>query len=304
LLISVLTLSIVITGAQAPPPGPTPTSLSAAKIVKVKDNLYIITGSGADSFEAFSGGNTAVFVAERGVVLVDTKLPGWGQVILDRVKTVTTRPVVTIINTHAHSDHTGSNPFFGATVDSVVHENTRANMARMDDYKGDKAASLPKRTYKDKITIGAGKDAIDLYHFGPGHTNGDSFVVFRELRVMHVGDLFPWKALPYIDTENGGSVISHPKTLANAIANIKNVDTIINGHIPVSSWNDLREYADFSRDFVTWAEGVRKAGKTVDQGAAEYKVPTRYNGYKASANEDFGNAKTNLQAVYDELGKR
>ena len=37
----------------------------------------------------------------------------------------------------SHGDHTGSNEFFGASVESVVHENTKANMARMDAFKGD-----------------------------------------------------------------------------------------------------------------------------------------------------------------------
>jgi len=303
ILVSVLMASIVITGAQAPPAGPTPEALAATKIEKVKDNLYIITGSGADVPNAFSGGNTAVFITDAGVVLVDTKLPGWGQVILDRVKTVTSKPVVRVINTHTHGDHTGSNAFFGATIDSIVQENTKANMAKMDDFKGDKARFLPKRTYKDKITIGTGKDQIDLYYFGPGHTNGDSFVVFTALRTMHVGDIFAWKALPYVDTDNGGSVMAHPKTLASAVANIRNVDTIINGHIPVATWNDLREYADFSKEFVTWGESQRNAGKTVDQAAAEYKVPARYNGYKATVNEDFASAKSNLQILYNELKK-
>jgi len=303
ILISMLALSIVVIGAQAPPAGPTPEAIAATKIEKVKDNLYIITGSGADAPAAFSGGNTAVFITDAGVVLVDTKLPGWGQVILDRVKTVTSKPVVTVINTHTHGDHTGSNAFFGATIDSIVQENTKANMAKMDDFKGDKARFLPRRTYKDKITIGTGKDEIDLYYFGPGHTNGDSFVVFPALRTMHVGDLFAWKALPYVDAENGGSVVAHPKTLASAIAGIRNVDTIINGHIPIATWNDLREYADFSRDFVAWGESQMKAGKTVNQAAAEYKVPARYNGYKETLNENFGSAKSNLQLLYDELKK-
>src|SRR5262245_50941582 len=241
LLVSGLLFSIVVTGLQGPPAGPTPEAIAAAKIVKVKDNLYIITGSGADAQNVFSGGNTAVFITDAGVVLVDTKLPGYGQMILDRVKTVTTKPVVTIINTHTHGDHTGNNGFFGAAVDSIVQENTKANMANMGDFKGDKARFLPKRTYKDKVTLGTGKDEIDLYYFGAGHTNGDSFVVFPALRTMHVGDLFAWKALPYIDTDNGGSAVAHPQTLAKAIATVKNVDTIINGHISVSTWNDLKE---------------------------------------------------------------
>ena len=49
---------------------------------------------------------------------------------------------------------------------------------------------------------------------------------------MHVGDMFAWKALPYVDPANGGSVVEQPKTLAKVIAGVKNVDTIINGHIP------------------------------------------------------------------------
>ena len=78
-------------------------------------------------------------ITDGGVVVVDTKLANWGPAILERIKSVTSKPIVTVINTHSHGDHTGSNEFFGASVESVVHENTKANMARMDAFKGDKA---------------------------------------------------------------------------------------------------------------------------------------------------------------------
>jgi len=296
-------LSLALTAFQAPPPGPTPASLAVTKIEKVKDNLYVITGSSAEDQSKFAGGNTAVFITDNGVVVVDTKLPGWGQVVLDRIKTVTNKPVTTIINTHTHGDHTGSNEFFGTAVDSVVQENTKANMARMDAFKGEKAKFLPKRTYKDRTTLGSGKDEIDLYYFGSGHTNGDTFVVFPALRVMHAGDMFAWKALPFIDVSNGGSAVEHPKTLARALATIKNVDTVITGHTPVLAWKDLQEYADFSRDFVVWAEGQMKSGQTVDQASAAYKVPSKYQGYTIGVGT-LGGAKGNVQAVYDELNKK
>jgi glyoxylase-like metal-dependent hydrolase (beta-lactamase superfamily II) len=295
-------LSVAASAFQAPPQGPTAAALAATKIEKVKDNLYIITGSGAEDQNAFSGGNTAVFITAGGVVIVDTKLPGWGQTIIDRIKTVTDKPITTIINTHTHGDHTGSNTFFGANVESIVHENTKANMAKMDDFKGDKARFLPKKTYTDQLTVGTGRDQIDLYYLGPGHTNGDTFVVFPALRTMHVGDMFAWKALPFIDVSNGGSAVAHPQTLAKAMSTIKNVDTVITGHTPLMKWNDLQEYADFSRDFVAWAQAEMKAGKTVDQAAAEYKVPAKYKGYTAGVGS-FGGAKGNTQAVYDELKK-
>jgi glyoxylase-like metal-dependent hydrolase (beta-lactamase superfamily II) len=297
------TLSIVVSARQAMPQGPTPASLKATTIEKVKDNLYVITGSSIANIDAFGGGNTAVFVTDRGVVLVDTKLPGWGQPLLDRIKTVTDKPVTTIINTHTHDDHTGSNEFFGASVETIVHENTRTNMTRMDAFKGTKAQFVPKRTYKDKLTLGSGRDQVDLHYFGVGHTNGDTFVVFPALRVMHTGDMFAWKALPYIDTSNGGSVIAHAETLGKVVSTIKDVDTVITGHTPVLTWNELREYADFNRDFVSWAREQIKGGKSVGDAAAEYRVPARYKGYTISPDAQPGDAKGNTEIVYKELKK-
>ena len=79
---------------------------------------------------------------------------------------------------------------------------------------------------------------------------------------------------------------------------------IINGHIPVSSISEQKEYADFTREFVAIARASLKAGKTQDQAAAEYTVPARFKGYSASINPAFVNAKGNLQIAYDELQKK
>jgi cyclase len=302
-LMAVGVLSLAVSG-QAPPAGATEKAVAATKIEKVKDNLYIITGSGIEDTTAFSGGNTAVFITDAGVTIVDTKLGGYGPTILDRVKTVTNKPITRIINTHSHGDHTGSNEFFGASIESIVQENTKVNMAKMDEFKGAKARFLPTKTYKNRLTVGAGKDEIDLYYFGRGHTNGDTFVVFPALRTMHVGDMFAWKALPYVDSANGGSVVEQPRTLARVVAGVKNVDTIINGHIPVGTLNDLKEYIEFTQDFVTYAENAIKAGKTVDQAATAYAVPARFKGYVASANPLYGGPKQNLEIAYDELKKK
>ena len=300
MLVGVGALSIAVAG-QAPP-GPTAQAIAAAKIEKVKDNLYIVTGSGADDTN-FTGGNVAVFITDSGVTLVDTKLPGFGPTIVERVKSVTNKPITRIINTHTHSDHTGGNPFFKGKVETIVQENTKSNLTRMDDFKGANAQFLPGKTYRDRLTIGSGKDEIDLYYFGRGHTNGDTFVVFPALRTMHAGDMFAWKALPYIDPDNGGSVVEQPKSLAKAIATVKNVDTVINGHIPVSTWKDLQEFQSFTADFVAFAERSLKAGKSAEQAAKEYAVDPKYKGYKASVNPMFGGPQPNLEIAYKELKK-
>lgn len=272
---------------QQPTGGSPPqTGEKVATIEKVKDNLYVVKGG---------GGNTAVFITDRGVVLVDTKLAGWGQAILDKVKSVTDKPVTHIINTHTHGDHVGSNDHFPTSVEVVAHENTKTNMQKMAAFQGDNAAFLPDRTYGDKMTLLGGGDRIDLYYFGRGHTNGDTLIVFRTLRTMHTGDLFARKSAPIIDTNNGGSGVEYPKTLARAVDGIKDVDTVIPGHSDVTGWKAFAEYADFMRDFFAAVQGARKSGKTAEQAAADLTLPGRYKDYGMER------AKDDVEKIYKEL---
>ena len=182
---------------------------------KVKDNLYVIHGGTA--------GNTTVFLTQAGVVLVDTKVANMGEPIMNQVKTVTDKPVSMIINTHSHPDHMGSNNYFAPTVEKVTQENTKKWMAANKQYASDPAI-MPTRTFTDKMTIGKGKDQIDLYYFGAGHTDGDAFVVFKELKTLCVGDLMAWNMAPLIDPNAGGSIVALGETFKKAEKGIKNVD--------------------------------------------------------------------------------
>lgn len=268
--------------AQQPAAGP-----NVAGIEKVKDNLYMVTGG---------GGNTAVFITANGVVLVDTKLANWGQAILDKVKTVTDKPVTHIINTHTHGDHVGSNEFFPASVEIVAHANVATSMAKMPAFAdGTKKHAFPDRTYADRMTVLGGTDAIDLYHFGPAHTNGDTFVVFRTLRVMHSGDAFAAKGTPLLDAANGGSGVAYPETIAKVIAGVKNVDTVIPGHSTVMRWQDFVEFGEFTRAFLTAVQAAKAAGKTADQAATELALPATFKDYT------MGRAKDNVAAIYKQL---
>ena len=205
------TLSMSAAALQAPAGGgqPAPRVVTAEKL---RDNLYMMGGQGG-------GGNSAVFITAAGVVVVDTKNPGWGQPLLEKIKSVTDKPVTMIINTHTHGDHVSGNVEFPATVEVVTQENTAKNMEAMrpatgitpapdapkNIFKENGGRGMPKRTFKDNLTIGKGDERIELHYFGRGHTNGDAFVVFPALRVMHAGDIFSGKNVPLLDANNGGS---------------------------------------------------------------------------------------------------
>jgi glyoxylase-like metal-dependent hydrolase (beta-lactamase superfamily II) len=260
------------------------------EVEKIKDNLYMLKGG---------GGNTAVYIGANGVTVVDAKNPGWGQPILDKIKELTPKPVTLLINTHTHGDHVSGNVDFPATVDIVVQENTKANMEKMPIFKDNAGKGMAKRTFKDKMTVGSGKDRVDLYYFGRGHTNGDAFIVFPELRIMHAGDIFSGKNLPLLDYNNGGSGVEIGPTLGKAHGGIKNVDQIITGHSTVMTWGDLDEYAQFNNDFLKEVRAAMGRGKSADDVAASWKPAEKYKGY----NVQEARLKTNVTALYNELKK-
>jgi len=295
-LVAIATLSIAVKAYQQPPAPRT------IEVEKLKDNFFLLKGG---------GGNTAVFVMSDGITVVDTKNPGWGAPILDKIKELSPKPVVRIINTHTHGDHVSGNVEFPATVDVVTQENTAANMKLMKPVTGlqappagpsifqqNQGKGLPKQTFKDKMTIGKGPDQIDLFYFGRGHTNGDAWVLFPALRIVHAGDIFSGKNLPLLDANNGGSATDIGNSLSKAHSALsKLADTVITGHSTNMTMNDLAEYAQFNKDFLAAVQAEKKAGKTVDAVAKGYNIPSKYAGYAAP---QAARLAANVQIVFDE----
>jgi len=289
----VLGMVIVIGGLATLAAQPAANAPKVIEVEKVKDNLFVVRGG---------GGNTAVFVTANGVTVVDAKNPGWGAPILAKIKELTPKPVTMLINTHTHGDHVSGNVEFPASVEVVAQVNTKANMEKMPIFKEHNNAGMAKRTFTDKLTIGKGADQVDLYYFGPGHTNGDAFVVFPAHRIMHSGDIFAGKAVPLIDSANGGSMVRVSETLMKAHDGIKNVDTIINGHTPAqTTWADLKEYSEFNKELVDWMRAGLKAGKTPEALAADWKLPEKYKGYSANVSALMGGLVGRIQTLQKEI---
>lgn len=282
----VAVMTVAGLGAQPGQQGP-----PVAEIERVADNLYLLTGG---------GGNTAAYIAANGVVLVDTKLANWGPAIMDKVKTVTDKPVTHILNTHTHGDHTGSNMYFPASAEIVVQENTAANMRRMEVFQAPEGAvGLPDRTFVDRTTVLEDDDAIDLYYFGAAHTDGDAFIVFRNLRVMHAGDAFLGKRQPFIDVSNGGSGLAFGETLRKAAGAIRNVDRVITGHSTVMTWQDFVQWGEFNRRFLEHAQASRTAGRSAEEAMKTFSLPDNFEGYDLAPGR--GGAAGNFGVIYEEL---
>jgi glyoxylase-like metal-dependent hydrolase (beta-lactamase superfamily II) len=115
--------------------------------------------------------------------------------------------------------------------------------------------------------------------------------------VLQTGDMFAWRDAPTIDRNNGGSGIEYPKTLAKAVAAIKDVDTVIPGHSPVTTPKDLQEYRKFMEEWIKAVQSANAAGKSAEDAAASIDLTAKYPNYKK---ERYAAAIT---AVYAELKK-
>lgn len=205
---------------------------------QVSENVYKIFGA---------GGNTTFFVRTDGVVLVDTKLPNNGAAILAKVREVTEKPVTMIINTHSHPDHLGSNTEIDTArggVQVVVHANTAKRMAAMP------SNSKVSQSFDDKLTLGQGRDQIDLYWFGPAHTDGDAFVVFPAERVLAMGDAMAWDMGLLVDPGSGGSMLGTADTIGKLVAGVSGIDKVVEGHGHVNTWAGLQRYLAYTRKVV------------------------------------------------------
>ena len=256
-------MAVGVSAQQGPPPGaggpprgnPLP---GIGAIEKVSDNVYKIFGA---------GGNTTFFVRSDGVVLVDTKLPNNGAAILAKVREITDKPVTMIINTHSHPDHLGSNTEIETargSVQVVVQANTAARMATMP------SNNKVSQSFQDRLTLGSGPDQIDLYWFGPAHTDGDAFIVWRKANVVHTGDVYFATGYPFIDISSGGTIDgvigAMDRLLALGDANTK----VIPGHGPLSDLAAAREYRAMLQAVRDRVSQQKTAGQTLGQVVAAH----------------------------------
>ena len=114
--------------AQGQRPAGTNFTGKAFRFNKVKEGLYHAIGTGALTVV----GNSTVIVNDRDVIVVDDHVsPAAAWVLLEEIKSITDKPVTTVINTHFHFDHAHGNQIFGPGVQIIGHEFTRR--ALLDD---------------------------------------------------------------------------------------------------------------------------------------------------------------------------
>ena len=237
------------------------------RIQKITDNLYLFFGL---------GGNIAVSIGDDGVLIVDDQIPSLIPKIIDAIKEIGGGDLVYTINTHWHFDHAEGNLALDPNITKIISQSnardymsrggiidmvsSRINQEPYPDY------ALPVITYENGMTLYFNDEEIEIVHFGPAHTSGDSAVIFHNQNAIHYGDVFVTEGYPFIDVSSGGSIDGIINFLSKSLEKLKPGAIILPGHGEIAKIQDVK-------DMISMLETVRdRISKMIDEGKSLQEV--------------------------------
>ncbi|MEQ8953948.1 MAG: MBL fold metallo-hydrolase [Gammaproteobacteria bacterium] len=236
------------------------------------------------------GGNIGLSVGEDGVVMIDDQFAPLTDSILAAIRELNDGDIRFVINTHVHGDHTGGNENLGKLgIAILARDQVRVRLSAQSPKD-----ALPILTYSDAITVHLNGEEVFAFPVPPAHTDGDTFIMFRESDVIHTGDVFRTTAFPVIDTNNGGTLVGTLQALGILIGSAGPNTQILPGHGVISSRADVIAFRDMVEDVAKRVEPMVERGMSYEQVAAAN--PT------APYNDRYGDPDRFLRAVYTELG--
>ena len=209
---------------------------------KVNENLFLLYGL---------GGNIAVSRGNDGVLIVDSQIPIIFPKIMKAIKKLSDDKIIYTINTHWHWDHSDGNLVLDSDETKIIsHSNARENMQKgglinmgttiLNQEPYPKSA-LPVITHENGMSLYFNDEKIDLLHFGPAHTTGDTVIYFTNQNAIHLGDVFFSNSYPFIDVDNGGSLSGMINYLEKIVLVIDKDTIVMPGHGEISSISDIKE---------------------------------------------------------------
>ena len=244
------------------------------------------------------GGNVGFLVGPDAVLVVDSQVRPLGPGVVKQIQGVTDKPIKYLLNTHHHGDHTGGNDVFKQFAVIIAHDNVRKRMreapqtilrewpAELEEAKkkGDAESvayiedaiawakkikieeiAAPVITFESEVRIHIGDETIAIWHTPPAHTDGDSVVYFEKANVLHMGDLFFYKVIPFIDVKAGGSARGYIDAIDKVIARVPPDVKIIPGHGEVTDLAGLKTFRQYVADILDAARKAKVAGKSKEE---------------------------------------
>ncbi|MFQ5562822.1 MAG: MBL fold metallo-hydrolase [Parvularculaceae bacterium] len=246
--------------AAAPATAQTDFSKVEIEVIETAGGVYMLQGA---------GGNIGLSAGEDGAFVIDDQFAPLTEKIMAAIKTVTDAPVDYVLNTHYHGDHTGGNENFGeAGATIVAHDNVRKRLKEGVKRENrtvppSPEGALPVITFSDTVTFHWNGHEVFVFHVDNAHTDGDGIVYFRDINVIHMGDVFFNGFYPFIDLAGGGGLNGYIAAQEYVLSMIDDDTKIIPGHGPLAG------KADLERTLATLKSVRAKVQEAIDAGLNE-----------------------------------
>jgi glyoxylase-like metal-dependent hydrolase (beta-lactamase superfamily II) len=239
---------------------------------RLGDGLFVLFGLG----EGVIAGNMLVSIGRDGNLVVDDQFPEMVPKFVQAIVELGGDDEIDmVVNTHWHFDHADGNKVLGpAGATIVAHDNSRRMLMQdnvinlvtqtIEQPRYDEKAR-PALTYGSSMSLHFNGELIDLMHFGPAHTLGDTAVIFRDRNVVHLGDIFNTSGYPFIDADNGGSLNGIIDFCQAVLDQVPRTAIIVPGHGPVSDTQGLREYVAMLSEIRDRLSALISSGATLEQ---------------------------------------
>jgi cyclase len=246
---------------------------------KIKDGIY--------TFAPDQGTTTCSFVVtEAGVVMIDScNSPLDSRRMAAAIKKVTDKPVMFLIDTETHSDHTGNHFIFSPPATIINHEGAGAGMRK--EYNPKRAETLaaksaelreavkgekmipPHIEYKDRMTINLGERTFELIYLKNAHSFADTAVWMPKERV-----LFASSAANVRTFINLRPTVVLPDVIASyKLMKSLNPEVVIAGHGQPTTTIIFDEYEGYYNLLMKRVGEMVAQGKSLDEVKKELKMP-------------------------------
>ena len=165
------------------------------------------------AFTAEGDPNTAVIVGDDGCIVFDAQAtPAMAKSVIERVKTVTDKPIKYVVLSHYHAVRVLGASAYKAQGIVASSETQRLIVERgkqdwdseygrfprlFQDAESIPGLTWPTITFDTGMTLYLGKREVQLMHLGAGHTSGDIVAWVPDAQVMCSGDLIEFHSACY-----------------------------------------------------------------------------------------------------------
>lgn len=263
---------------------------------QLKENVYMLTAQ---------GGNIGIFIGEDGVFVIDDQYAHLTEMIVEKIKELSEKPITFLVNTHYHGDHTGGNENManlGATI--ISHDNVRKRLESKSNRQGKKTSkkALPIITFNDELSLHINGEQVLVFHLEKAHTDGDAMLYFTKSNVLHTGDNYFNGLYPYIDLDAGGSVNGYIEAVKRALMVIDDETKIIPGHGKLSNKKEYKEFLSMMEELKSIIQKEISNGKEEEEIAANKSLTKTFDdlGYSWS----FINSEKIRRTFYKSLSNK